>query len=230
MGILFKIKGNQFAKYQLFFQHTLDDFETGKLLVLPLDSCYAFAGNPFFLSLYQLAAHLIGPYGVYTPALLVDSIETADHIATIDPFTKAFLTKFWPGNLTVLVPMKPLNTISLPLFQSDSFIFKDSPNLALHCSNDPVIKTLFALLKERHLPPMFFIVPVAIPDQFVCNDVDSVIKYFGFEAFATILDEGKLQKSKPILPNTIVKIENKTVQILQAGTISEEDLSDFITK
>ena len=80
MGIVAKIKKDQIPAAEIFFQHTLDVIQEGKLIVFPLDSIYAVGGSAFETFILSKIVTLFDINLPFVPILVVKSLELAQKL------------------------------------------------------------------------------------------------------------------------------------------------------
>jgi L-threonylcarbamoyladenylate synthase len=116
---------------------------------------------------------------------------------------KLLAKRFWPGNLTLVLP-------------SD----KSNDGIAVRVSNHP----FFIALYERLDVPIFS-TSANLSDQPYVNDPEAI--YMIFEGKVDFMvDAGKLPESKP---STVVKVnQDDSIEILREGVIVKEEIDKII--
>ena len=200
--------------------------QEGKLIVFPLDSIYAVGGSAFETSILSKIVTLFDIDLPFVPILVVKSLELAQKLVFFNEDALTLANKYWPGNLTLLLPVNKQELDENPPFDMESFVFKDSETIAIQISADIILQTVLDRLDAKNLAPLLTAVPVFLENHFICNDVDHLIDSFGHESFGMVLDEGKIRKGQPPVPNTILEIKSGQIRLLQEGTISEEEIAE----
>jgi L-threonylcarbamoyladenylate synthase len=117
---------------------------------------------------------------------------------------QALAKKFWPGNLTLILPAN-----NIP------------DGVGVRISDHPFITALY---NEPNVP--IFSTSANLSDLPYVNDPDAICKLFeGKVDF--MVDAGKLPESKP---STVVKInKDDSVEILREGVISKEEIYQVVS-
>ena len=119
------------------------------------------------------------------------------------PNAKRLADKYWPGNLTLILPSK-----STP------------DGVGVRISDHPFITALFS---EMSVP--IFSTSANRSDQPYVNDPDAIYKLFDGKV-DFMVDAGKLPESKP---STVVKInKDDSVEVLREGVVSKEEINMII--
>jgi L-threonylcarbamoyladenylate synthase len=228
MGILCKIKKDQVTINDVFIQHTLDILPEGKIVVFPLESVYALGGTPFDNTIFTRIMNIFQVNEPFIPILLVESIDFAKKLVKFTPQAELIAKKFWPGNLALMMATN-FDALSMdPPFDLKSFAWKDSTTLCIQVSKDPIVKILLEGLKSRNLPPILLAVSAHSERKFTASTTEEIINQFGHETIGIILDSGKLGKGKVHLPNTILKITEEEINMIQNGSIPEEEIQEML--
>lgn len=179
----------------------------GEVVVIPTDTFYGLAADPFNLSAVARIYEIKGRPERKALPILVASLDQAEELAGDLPDT--FLTlaeRFWPGALTLVVdassriPLKVTgNTGRVALRLPDSRV----PAALIAAAGTPLTGTSANLSGFA-----------------ACVDAQQVIKQMG-ERLPLILDGGK---SGARLASTVVELRGEGWQIVREGPISEKQI------
>ena len=130
------------------------------------------------------------------------------HFSSFDllftPNAELIIKKFWPGNITLVLPSK-----------------KSPDGVGVRISSRPFIMALFS---EMSVP--VFSTSANISEQPYVNDPDVIYKLFDGKV-DFMIDAGKLPESKP---STVVKINmDDSVDVLREGVISKEEIYQIVS-
>ncbi len=178
----------------------------GKLLVVPTDTVYGIAADPFSASAVDRLLTAKGRGRDFPSPVLVSSIsQAAELVPEIPPLARAFMEKFWPGALTVVLPAR--KDLPLDLGVTGGTVAVRQPDqrdlLQLLQENGPLAVTSANL---HGLPP--------------AQTVPQAQEYFGNKV-AEYLDAGRSQIGEP---STIVKVEEAEYSVLRSGVIPPRQL------
>lgn len=218
MGIICKINKNKIEMAEVFLKNAIDFLIDERLIVFPMESIYAFGASAFGTEGLLLFQEIFQNQHSFIPIVLVDSIAIAKKIVEFNPIAEKIAKSVWPGNLAMTLP-KNKTAVNILLESNPDFVFKDSDQISVQISNDPIVKRLLDILKQQNLPPMILGTPVFIPSQIIGNNISEIVDYFGHDKFSILLDIGKLSKGKTPLPNTILDLTDKSLKIVQNGSI-----------
>ena len=178
----------------------------GKLLVVPTDTVYGIAADPFSVSAVDRLLTAKGRGREFPSPVLVSSIsQAAALVPEIPPLARSFMEKFWPGALTVVLPAR--KDLPLDLGVTGGTVAVRQPDqsdlLQLLQENGPLAVTSANL---HGLPP--------------AQTVPQAQEYFGNKV-AEYLDAGRSQIGEP---STIVKVEEAEYSVLRSGAIPSRQL------
>ena len=151
--------------------------------------------------------------------VVVPSVAFAEKIAVWGSFAQKLTTKFWPGPLTIVLPLKKKSGIFYKLGGGTGTIGLRFPknNFALDLA-----KTLKRPITTTGANPSAKL--SGGRDSYSANDV---CQQFSKKKFKPdiIIDGGRVTKRKP---STIVKITGQHIDILRIGPISEKQISQAL--
>lgn len=184
----------------------------GKLLVVPTDTVYGIAADPFTASAVDRLLTAKGRGRDFPSPVLVSSISQADALVPeIPPLARMFMERFWPGALTVVLPAR--SDLPLDLGVTGGTVALRQPDqsdlLQLLQENGPLAVTSANL---HGLPP--------------AQTVRQAQDYFS-DKVAEYIDAGPSQIGEP---STIVKVEEAEYSVLRSGAIPPRQLQTVAGK
>lgn len=184
----------------------------GKLLVVPTDTVYGIAADPFAASAVDRLLTAKGRGRDFPSPVLVSSISQADALVPkISPLARVFMESFWPGALTVVLPAR--NDLPLDLGVTGGTVALRQPDqvdlLQLLQENGPLAVTSANL---HGLPP--------------AQTIKQAQDYFS-DKVAEYIDAGSSQIGEP---STIVKVEEAEYSVLRSGAIPPRQLQTVAGK
>lgn len=179
----------------------------GKLLVVPTDTVYGIAADPFSASAVDRLLTAKGRGRDFPSPVLVSSISQAGALVPeIPALARMFMERFWPGALTVVLPAR--KDLPLDLGVTGGTVALRQPDqsdlLQLLQENGPLAVTSANL---HGLPP--------------AQTVRQAQEYF-FDKVAEYIDAGPSQIGEP---STIVKVEEAGYSVLRSGAIPPRQLA-----
>jgi L-threonylcarbamoyladenylate synthase len=143
----------------------------------------------------------------YNPLIVhVDSFSQAQDIGIFDTFSKKIVSLFWPGPLTIIVPLNPKAYIS-PLATAGL------KTVAIRFPNHPLLLTLLRLVKEP------LVAPSANLSGFLTSTTAAHVQRSLPSVF--VLEGGETQQG---LESTIIRPEEGVIFILRSGALSQEEI------
>jgi len=140
----------------------------------------------------------------------VGDLEQAEAIGRFDPAARALAERWWPGPLTLVVPLRPEAAIARA-------VTAGLGTVALRCPAHPAIRALLRACRR----------PLAAPSANSSGTIsptraDHVLKTLGGR-IALVLDGGETARG---LESTIVKVDGSGLHLLRPGPIAIDDLLD----
>jgi L-threonylcarbamoyladenylate synthase len=183
--------------------HAAETLRAGLVVALPTETVYGLAVMPQAPALERLmAAKRRSPdKGI---ALLVDSLEQVRGLASVPPSAVRLATRFWPGPLTIVLPVRP----DRPL---PELLTGGRPTVGVRLPDHPLPRALARLLG-----------PIATSSANVSGQPDAttaaqVAATVG-DAVALILDDGPVRGG---VPSTVVAcLDADAPTILREGALS----------
>lgn len=188
-----------------------DVLAEGKLVAIPTETVYGLAADA---TNGNAVAGIFEAKGRphFNPLIChVSDVAMAERYALIDPLSRRLMDAFWPGPLTLVLPLKP-DTVIHPL------VAAGLDTIALRMPRGVAGKIISALDRPLAAPSANTSGKIsATSAPAVEDDLGSKI--------ALILDAGP---SEVGLESTIVKIDGDAVQLLRPGGLAAEDIEALI--
>jgi len=179
--------------------------------VYPTDTVYGIGCDPFNIisvkRIYEIKKRNIKK-GL---PILVNSIESAENFAIITKLAKKLMEKFWPGQLTIVLPKK--NNVPEIISGGIKTIAIRQPNslitrlLANELDSGGIIGTSANL---SGLPP-----PISVNEAI--NQLGEKVDYY--------IDGGITDKK---VPSTIIDLTENKPKLLREGSIPFEEIKRFL--
>ena len=187
------------------------ELKNGKIFVYPTDTVYGIGCDPFNIisvkRIYEIKKRNIKK-GL---PILVNSIESAENFAIITKLAKKLMEKFWPGQLTIVLPKK--NNVPEIISGGIKTIAIRQPNslitrlLANELDSGGIIGTSANL---SGLPP-----PISVNEAI--NQLGEKVDYY--------IDGGITDKK---VPSTIIDLTENKPKLLREGSIPFEEIKRFL--
>lgn len=176
---------------------------TGKIVAFPTETLYGLGVN----AQDKVAMDLLysvkeRPEEKKMAIMVANPAEAKEWVRELPPIAEKLMNLFWPGPLTIVLVLPDMATIGLR--NPDNRVIRD----LMKCAQVPIASTS-ANLSGRQ-PAI---------------DAQQVIDYVG-DRIDVVLDDGPTQLRTP---STVVKVYEKTVEIIRHGIIQEERIRRCIT-
>jgi len=188
----------------------------GKAVAYPTDTCYGLAvdaGNVMAIKkLYQIKGRDFNkPVHVVLP-----SLAYAKRIACWNNAAGRLAKKFWPGALTIVLPVEARRGVPLHRLTSNT------GSLGLRIPKNKIAQDL-----AKNLGRPITATSANVSGQADCYSADEIIGQFRKQKYKPdiIINAGKLPKRKP---STLVRIFDDVVKILRQGPISEKQIKSLL--
>ena len=182
----------------------IESIKNGGVVIFPTDTVYGIGCDPYNEDAVERIYELKNRDSAKPLPILGYSKRILENIVEFDETTNRIAEKFWPGRLTIVLPLKDDKLKKLS---------RGTNTLAVRVPNN---KCVLAFLKKCELvvgtsanisgeEP--FTDPQNIENDFIDCDIflnDGIIQSYG--------------------ASTVIKIENGEIRILRSGDISENDL------
>ena len=182
----------------------IESIKNGGVVIFPTDTVYGIGCDPYNEDAVERIYELKNRDSRKPLPILGYSKRFLENIVEFDEITNRIAEKFWPGRLTIVLPLKDDKLKKLS---------RGTNTLAVRVPNN---KCALAFLKKCELivgtsanisgrEP--FTNPQNIENELINCDI--------------FLNDGIIQSSGP---STVIKIENGKIKILRSGGISKNDL------
>ena len=182
----------------------IESIKNGGVVIFPTDTVYGIGCDPYNEDAVERIYELKNRDSRKPLPILGYSKRFLENIVEFDEITNRIAEKFWPGRLTIVLPLKDDKLKKLS---------RGTNTLAVRVPNN---KCTLAFLKKCELivgtsanisgrEP--FTNPQNIENELINCDI--------------FLNDGIIQSSGP---STVIKIENGKIKILRSGSISKNDL------
>ena len=182
----------------------IESIRNGGVVIFPTDTVYGIGCDPYNEAAVKRIYELKNRDSTKPLPILGYSKRFLENIVEFDEITNRIAEKFWPGRLTIVLPLKDDKLKRLS---------RGTNTLAVRVPNN---KCALAFLKKCELivgtsanisgrEP--FTNPQNIENELINCDI--------------FLNDGIIQSSGP---STVIKIENGKIKILRSGGISKNDL------
>ena len=182
----------------------IESIKNGGVVIFPTDTVYGIGCDPYNEDAIKRIYELKNRDSTKPLPILGYSKQFLENIVEFDEITNRIAEKFWPGRLTIVLPLKDDKLKKLS---------RGTDTLAVRVPND---KCVLALLKKCELvvgtsANISGREPFTDPQNTENDLIDCDI----------FLNDGIIQSSGA---STVIKIENGEIKILRSGDISENDL------
>lgn len=194
------------------YQNAVNHLKSGKLIGLPTETVYGLAAdatNPDAIR----AIYTLKNRPTNNPLIIhVDSLEMAKRLGKFDEISQNLAQKFWPGALTLVLPIQPNCNIAADALAGGN-------SIALRIPNHPIA---LEIIKQTNLP---LAAPSANPSgKLSPTHADDVKKCF---PDLLVLDGGACDAG---LESTVVRTQQDRIELLRPGIITAEMLEDAMGK
>ena len=182
----------------------IESIKNGGVVIFPTDTVYGIGCDPYNEDAIKRIYELKNRDSTKPLPILGYSKQFLENIVEFDEITNRIAEKFWPGRLTIVLPLKDDKLKKLS---------RGTDTLAVRVPNN---KCVLALLKKCELvvgtsANISGSEPFTDPQNTENDLIDCDI----------FLNDGIIQSSGA---STVIKIENGEIKILRSGDISENDL------
>lgn len=145
--------------------------------------------------------------------IFIDSIESAKQYVEIDNVAMKVAKKFWPGPLTIILPLLESSRIS-PL------VHRDSRCIAIRVPNAPLLSKVIKL----HGNPLVA-TSANLSGTPNIHTYEELSKHFGDEVDLFADDKEQILSK---VHSTIIKPSDSTVEVLRSGSIPDARILEII--
>ncbi len=219
MGFLIKITEDKIENLNLFIDIIIDNIIGGKLLAFPTNSVYGLGGDPTNLNVVNKLCDIKFRDNSKGFLILLSDYEEAMKIAKFNRNAQKLASKFWPGQLTLILNKKTPNIIPSEVSGSEDTI-------GLRVPENKIILFILKELKKRGYLGGIIGTSANYSGENPSNSGKEVINKF-FQPIDLIIDGGETISK---IPTTIVDCTKENIQILRKGKLSEEEIKEVLLK
>jgi L-threonylcarbamoyladenylate synthase len=187
---------------------TVQSIKNGEVVIFPTDTVYGIGCNPYDENAVDRVYRLKKRNRIKPLPILGYSKYDLESIVKFDDITNRITDKFWPGQLTIVLPL------------IDDKLKKLSGGLTTLAVRVPNNKCTLSLLKECKL---IIGTSANISGEKPFTDPKNIENCV--PDCDVLLNDGEIQSSGT---STIIEIKNGGIRILRSGSISEKDLVDTL--
>jgi L-threonylcarbamoyladenylate synthase len=182
----------------------------GGVILFPTETSYGLAADATNNSAVERIMFIKSRPLNKTLPIIVSDMSMAEKYAELTPIIKNIAEKYWPGPLTVVIPVKKQNATGGEL---SKLTIHNDDTVAIRVSSHPVAD---ALLKGLGKP--IISTSANITGKPECYSADDCLEQFKNDIFKeeNIIDMGNLPIKKP---STIICEKNGKIQIIRQGEI-----------
>ena len=182
----------------------IKSFKNGGVIIFPTDTVYGIGCNPYDENAVKRIYELKNRDNTKPLPILGYSKQVLENIVEFDDIANTITEKFWPGKLTIILPLKDDRL---------KILSNGEDSLAVRVPNN---KCILSLLKECELivgtsANISGKEPFTDPQK-LANEIPNCDVF---------VNDGKIHSSGA---STIIEIVNQQIKILRSGDISENDL------
>jgi len=188
----------------------------GKAVAYPTDTSYGLAVDAGNIKAVKKLYKIKGRNFNKPVHVVVPSIAYGKKIARWNPAASKLAKKFWPGALTLVLPVgKGLDpSLQKPIRQLSA----NTGTIGLRMPKNKIAMDL-----AKHLGRPITATSANLSGQPDCYSADDIIRQFRNQTHHPdiIINAGKLSKRKP---STLVSVSGNAIKILRQGPISEKQI------
>jgi L-threonylcarbamoyladenylate synthase len=218
MGFLVKLGGKELKDIEIYLKIAVENILEGKIIAFPTNSVYGIGGNPLDLGVINKIYDIKFRDRDKGFLLLASDFEEANKIAEFNDLAIKLVNKYWPGQLTLILKKKEPSIIPPEITG-----FKNT--IGLRVPENEIILRILNLLKQDGHPGVLIGTSANYSGEPPCVSGDEVAKKL-LSPIDLILDGGK---SKSQISTTIVDCTTLKPKLLRIGSISEEQIKEFLS-
>jgi L-threonylcarbamoyladenylate synthase len=178
------------------------------IISYPTDTVFGLGCNPFSL---RALTRLIEAKGERKKPLpvLVANLNQAEQLANFNPLARVLAGKFWPGPLTLVLPLRR---------QVPELLTAGQETIGLRCPNHRIALSLI-----QHVQGFLVGTSANMTGKPPCLTHEEVLRVIGTRIDAII--EGQ---SGSIAGSSVIEIQNKGYLVLREGTVSRAQIDEAL--
>lgn len=218
MGFLIKLAGKELKEIEFYLQIAVENIIEGKIIAFPTDSVYGIGGDPQNLNVVERIFEIKFRDRSKGLLLLVSDFEEASKIVEFNENAKRLASKYWPGQLTLILKRKEPNIIPLE-------VSAHQDTLGLRIPENKIILKILKILKDKGYFGGIIGTSANYSGETPSVSGDEVVKKI-LSPIDLIIDGGK---SKSKTPTTIIDCTSQKLKFLRIGKISREEINDYLS-
>lgn len=189
-------------------QTALESIRNGGVLIFPTDTVYGIGCDPYNKEAVNRVFKIKNRNKVKNLPILGYSKDDLEKIVEFDETVVKITEKFWPGQLTIVLPLKD-KKLKESMYATDK--------IAVRIPNNECILSLLEKCK--------LIIGTSANPSTKDSFVDPELCAKSVTGYDIFLDGGMLES---LGESTIIEIVNKEIKILRKGVISQDDLFSIV--
>ena len=218
MGFLVKLGRKGLEEIDLYLKIAVETIIEGKIIAFPTNSVYGIGGDPLNLDVINRIYDIKYRDRDKGFLLLASDFEEVLKIAEFNDLAIKLANRYWPGQVTLILKKKDQSVIPPELTA-----FKNT--IGVRVPENEIILSILDLLKNEGHLGILIGTSANYSGEPPCISGDGVAKKI-LSPIDLILDGGK---SKSRLPTTIVDCTTVEPKFLRIGSISEEQIAEFLS-
>ena len=188
----------------------------GKAVAYPTDTSYGLAVDAGNIKAIKKLYQIKGRNFNKPVHIVVPSMAYAKTIARWNPAANKLVKKFWPGALTIVLPVEARSGVPLHRLTSNT------GSLGLRIPKNKIAHDL-----AKYLGRPVTATSANLSGQADCYSADDIIGQFQKQKFKPdiIINAGKLPRRKP---STLVRVVGDEIKILRQGPVSEKQITSLL--
>ncbi len=187
--------------------------ENGGLVAFPTETVYGLGADAFNVKAVAKVFKVKGRPSSNPLIVHVKDLEMASELARFDDTSRHLAKIFWPGPLTLILPIKKSSEIP-------DIVTANSGYIALRTPSNPIIQNLIELFGKPIVGPS-----ANLSGKISSTSPNHVLSYFDGKIDAIIDGE-----DCPIgLESTILMCDLTKIQILRLGFVTEKEISEKLS-
>mgnify|MGYP006113521655 CR=1 FL=1 len=187
---------------------TLESIRNGGVVIFPTDTVYGIGCDPYNKEAVDRVYTIKKRNKTKGVPILGYSKDDLEKIVVFNEITKKIAKKFWPGQLTIVLPLKD-KKLKESMCVTDKIAVRVPDN-----------KCILSLLKQCKL-----IIGTSANLSTKNSFVEPELCAKSITGYDIFLDGGTLES---LGESTIIEIVNKEIKILRKGVISQEELFSLV--
>lgn len=192
-------------------------FSEGKIVALPTETVYGLAASALNADSVKRLGEIKGRESDKPFAFAIKSYEDAlDYVPDMSPLARRLARRCWPGPVTLVLPDSHPDSVLRRLPESVQQAAVPTGTVGLRVPAHTITQQILRLLAGP-----IVLTSANLSNEADCIDGQQIVEKLG-DRVDLVIDDGK---SRFAQPSSVVKVENKKVEILRSGVIDEKTLN-----